>query len=190
MFALKKEYFLIIESIKDINLSIINKLNKINIIYRGKKKIENIDELNQFRKICKQKRESFFVSNNLKLASKLKADGVYISAFNKDLSLSRLKSSKFRVIGSAHNFKELNIKIMQGCRDILFSRIFKTSYIDKQGYFGVVKYNLLTLKFKNKLVPLGGIRLRNLNKLKITKCDAFAILSEAKKKPAIISRLF
>ena len=79
---------------------------------------------------------------------------------------------------------------MQGCDDILFSRIFKTSYVDKPDYFGLIKYNLLTLKFKNKIVPLGGIRLENLNKLKITKCDAFAILSEVKKKPAIISRLF
>ncbi len=190
MFAFKKEYFLIIESIKDINLSIKNKSNKINIIYRGNKEINKINELVQFRNICKQKRVGFFVSNNLKLASELKADGIYISAFNKDLSLNRLKNSKFRIIGSAHNFKELNIKIMQGCKDILFSRIFKTSYIDKPDYFGLIKYNLLTLKFKNKIVPLGGIRLENLNKLKITKCEAFAILSEVKKKPAIISRLF
>ena len=190
MFTFKKEYFLIIESTKDINLSIKNKSNKINIIYRSKKKIENINVLNQFRRICKQKRINFFVSNDLKLASKLKADGIYISAFNKDLSLNRLRNFKFRIIGSAHNFKEFNTKIMQGCSDILFSRIFKTSYIDKPDFLGVVKYNLLTLKFKSKIIPLGGIRLINLNKLKITKCDAFAILSEAKKKPAIISRLF
>ena len=190
MFALKKEYFLIIESIKDINLSIKNKSNKINIIYRRRKKIENIDEVKQFRRICKRKRLNFFVSNDLELATRLKADGIYISAFNKDLSLSRLKHSKLRIIGSAHNFKELNIKITQGCKDILFSRIFKTSYVDKPNYLGITKYNLLTMKFKHNLVPLGGIRLANLNKLKITKCNAFAILSEVKKKPAIISRLF
>ena len=115
---------------------------------------------------------------------------VYISAFNKDLSLNRLKNSKFEIIGSAHNLKEINTKIMQGCKNILFSRIFKTSYSEKPSYFGIVKYNLFTLKFKNKIVPLGGIRIGNLNKLKITNCDAFAILSEVKKKPAIISRLF
>ena len=79
------------------------------------KKIENIHELNQFRRICKQKRV-FFVSNDLKLASILKADGIYISAFNKDLSLNRLKNSKFEIIGSAHNLKEINTKIMQGCK--------------------------------------------------------------------------
>jgi len=54
----------------------------------------------------------------------------------------------------------------------------------------VVRYNLLTsLKNKN-LVPLGGIRLTNLNKLQMVKCSSFALLSEIKKKPAISNRLF
>ncbi len=190
MFALKKEYFFIIENIKDINLSNKKKTSKINIVYRSKKGNENISELNLFRRICKQKRVNFFTANNLALASKLKADGIYISAFNKDLSIKKLRNSKFKIIGSAHNFKELNIKILQGCKKIFFSRLFKTSYASKPEFFGTVRYNLLKLKFKYDLVPLGGIRLANLNKLKIINCDSFAILSELKKKPAIISRLF
>ena len=190
MFALKKEYFFIIENIKDINLSNKKKTNKINIVYRCKKKSENMHKLSQFRRLCKEKKIDFYISNNLKLAFKLKADGIYISAFNKDLSINRLKSSKLKIIGSAHNFKELNIKILQGCKKILFSRLFKTSYTNKPDYFGVVRFNLFKITFKKNLIPLGGIRLKNLNKLKITKCDSFAILSEVKKKPAIISRLF
>ena len=104
--------------------------------------------------------------------------------------MKKLKNSKFKIIGSAHNFKELNTKILQGCKKIFFSRLFKTSYASKPEFFGTVRYNLLKLKFKYDLVPLGGIRLANLNKLKIINCDSFAILSELKKKPAIISRLF
>ena len=77
------------------------------------------------------------------------------------------------------------------CNEILFSRLFKTSYFNKPGYFGVIRYNLMCSKFFNKkLIPLGGIRLSNLNKLKIINCNSFAVLSEVKKKPAIISRLF
>ena len=190
MFALKKEYFFIIENIKDINLSNKKKAYKINIVYRNKKKIENIRELRQFRKLCKQKKVNFYITNNPKLAFKLQADGVYVSAFNNDLSINRLKSSRFNIIGSAHNYKELNIKVLQGCEKILFSRLFKTSYTNKPDYFGVVKFNLFKLKIKNDLVPLVGIRLTNLNKLKITNCKSFAVLSEVKKKPAIISRLF
>ena len=41
MFTLKKKYFCIIESIKDLNLENIKKRNKFTIIYRIKKKSEN-----------------------------------------------------------------------------------------------------------------------------------------------------
>ena len=52
-------------------------------------------------------------------------------------------------------------------------------------------FNNFLNKFKTKLIPLGGIQINNLNKLKIVRSDAFAILSEIKKKPAnIINRLF
>ena len=191
MFAFKKKYFLIIESTKDINLKNKKKANKINIIYRSEKKIENIPELLKFRRICREKRVNFFISNNIKLALQLKADGIYISAYNRDLRLKRFKNFNYKIIGSAHNLKELNIKILQGCSEIFFSRLFKTSYSNKPSFYGIVKYNLIALKLqKAELVPLGGIRLSNLNKLRDIKCKAFAILSEAKKKPAIISRLF
>ena len=190
MFAFKKKYFLLIESIKDIDLSNIKTTNKFNIIYRNKNNYENIDKLLKFRKICKSKRINFYISNSHKLALLLKADGIYISAHNKDLSLTRFKNSKYKIIGSAHNIKELNLKILQGCSDILFSRLFKTSYTFKPGFLGVIKYNLLSTLKKKNLVPLGGIRLANLNKLKMVKCNSIALLSEIKKKPAISSRLF
>ena len=69
MFALKKKYFLIIESTKDINLSNKKKVGKFNIIYKNKKENENIEDLHRFRRVCKEKRINFFVSNNIKLAS-------------------------------------------------------------------------------------------------------------------------
>ncbi len=190
MFILKKKYFLIIESIKDIDLRNIKIPNKFNIIYRNRNNGENIDKLLKFRGICKSKRIGFYVSNNIKLALILKSDGIYLSAYNRDLSIIRLKNSKYKVIGSAHNIKELNLKILQGCSDILFSRLFETSYKYKRGFLGVVRYNLFTTLKNKNLVPLGGIRLSNLNKLQMVKCSSFALLSEIKKKPAISNRLF
>ena len=50
MFTLKNKYFLIIESIKDLNLKNIKKRNKFNIIYRNKKNNENIADLLIFRR--------------------------------------------------------------------------------------------------------------------------------------------
>jgi thiamine monophosphate synthase len=190
MFAYKKKYFLIIESIKDLDLKNIKISNKFNVIYRNENKIQNIDKLLKFRKNCKTKKIDFYVSNNKKLALALKADGLYISAKNKNLAISHTKNLNLKIIGGAHNIKEINTKILQGCSTIFFSRLFKTSYLHKKSYLGLVKYNLISLIKNVNLVPLGGIRKSNLNKLKIVNCNSFALLSEVKKKPAITSRLF
>ena len=191
MFAFKNKYFLIIENIKDIDLRNIKLINKYIIIYRNTDKIENIDKLVRFRRYCKSKKIDFYVSNDEKLTSDLKADGLYISAHNKNLRLAKLKKSNYKIIGSAHNIKELNIKMLQGCSSIIFSRLFKVSDPLKKGFLGVIKFNLFKLSRKENLVPLGGINLSNLTKLKMVKSNSFALLSEIKKKPAkLFNRLF
>ena len=121
----------------------------------------------------------------------LKADGLYISANNNNLKLNRYKKTKYKIIGSAHNLKELNIKVLQGCKYLIFSRLFITNYKEKKGNLGIVKFNLFRLSRKEDLVPLGGIKLSNLNKLSIVNSNSFALMSEIKKKPTkIFSRLF
>ena len=122
MFAFKKKYFLIIESIKDIDLRNIKKRNKFIIIYRTFRKYEDISALTTFRKKCKLLGARFFVANDLKLAVKLKADGIYLSAKNTSLKSLNLKRSNFTLIGSAHNIKEISFKKKQGCKNILLSR--------------------------------------------------------------------
>ena len=190
MFSHKKEYYLIIESTKDINLSNIKKRNRFIVIYRNKKNNEKFNQLLEFRNKCKRKRIYFYVANNFNLARNLKADGFYISAYNHKFKKPLINNSKFIIIGSAHNNNEIRTKKMQGCSRIIFSRLFKTSYQYKKGCLGIVRYNLMANLFKNLLIPLGGIKISNLNKLKHVKCDAFTVFSEVKKKPAIIDRLF
>ena len=191
MFTFKNKYFLIIENTKDIDLKNIKLINKYIIIYRNTNKIENIDNLIRFRRYCRSKKIDFYISNDEKLTSQLKADGLYISAYNKNLRLAKLKRSNFKIIGSAHNIKELNIKMLQGCSSVVFSRLFKVSSPFKKGFMGVIKFNLFRLSRKENLVPFGGINLSNLNKLKMVKSSSFALLSEIKKKPAkLFNRLF
>ena len=191
MFTFKNKYFLIIENTKDIDLKNIKLINRYIIIYRNTNKIENIDNLIRFRRYCRSKKIDFYITNNEKLTSKLKADGLYISAHNQNLRLAKLKRSNFKMIGSAHNIKELNIKMLQGCSSVIFSRLFEVSSPFKKGFMGVIKFNLFRLSRKENLVPLGGINLSNLNKLKMVKSSSFALLSEIKKKPAkIFNRLF
>ena len=191
MFACKKKYYLIIESIKDINLRNIKSYNKFLIIYRNQGIKENLRDLRKFRKTCRIKLIEFYVANDMKLAILLRADGIYLSSYNKTYKILNLKRLNFKIIGSAHNINEIVFKIKQGCSYILLSKLFPVDYEEKSKYLNVVKFNTFSKNFPRKLIPLGGIKINNLNKLRITDCEAFALLTEIKKKPAkILSRLF
>ena len=191
MIILKKKYFLLIEDIKDIKLSNLKLINKFIIIYRNQNKYCNFNKLLEFRRICKVKKIDFYISNDTKLMKSLNADGLYISAYNTSLQLSRYRNSKYNIIGSAHNRRDLSLKTAQGCSYIIFSRLFKVKDPNKRGFLGVIKFNLFKLSIKENLVPLGGINFFNLNKMKMVNSSSLAILSEIKKKPAkIFNRLF
>ena len=107
MFFIKKKYYFIIKSIRDINLKNIKNINKYCIIYRNNN-IESLDKIRKFRNICKNKRIQFFIANDIKLMSTLKADGLYISAYNKKLNTAYLNKLNYKIIGAAHNIKEIN----------------------------------------------------------------------------------
>ena len=178
MFIYKKKYFFIIESIEDIDLKNIKNFGKYNIIYRNNSP-ENIKVLRKFRRECRIKRIPFFIANNIDLIKDLKADGLYISAYNKNLRSNYFKNN-FKIIGSAHNIKEINLKKLQGCSEIILSRLFKTSYKNKIDFLGVIKLNLLSRVTNVSLTPLGGINLKNLNNLKNVNCESVALSSLVK----------
>ena len=178
MFTFKKKYFFIIESIKDIDLKNIKNFGKYSIIYRNNSP-ENIEILKKFRLQCKIQRIPFFIANNVDLIKTLKADGLYISAYNKNLSSNYL-GKNYKIIGSAHNIKEINLKKLQGCSEIILSRLFKTTYKNKIDFLGVIKFNLLSKLINVPLTPLGGINLKNLNNLKNVNCESVALSSLVK----------
>ena len=190
MLATKNHYYLYIENTKILNLSLIKIRNKFTIIYRNSVKLEKLNLVKIFRKKCKRRGISFYIANNIELAIKCEADGVYLSANNKSLKCKLFFSKRLKIIGSAHSQKEIFEKKKQKCSAIIFSRLFKTDYSEKKSYLGVIKFNNFIMNCGHNLIPLGGIRLENLNKLKMVNSQSFAIFSEVKKKPAIISRLF
>ena len=191
MLVLKKKYYLFVENTREFNLNLIKTREKFNIIYRNQGTKENIENLKIFRNKCKRNGVHFYVANNIKLLSKIKADGLYISSNNKNLLLNGYSQKGFKIIGAAHNQKEIDLKLKQGCEEIMLSRLFETQYRFKKGHLGIQKFNNISLKSKAKLVPLGGINEKNLNKINIVISQSFACLSAVKKKPAkFINRLF
>ncbi len=191
MLVLKKKYYLFVENTREFNLNLIKIREKFNIIYRNQTNKEKIEVLKNFRKNCKKNGITFYIANDTRLLSKLNADGLYISANNKNLLLNNYFKKGYKVIGSAHNQREIDIKLKQGCQTIIFSRLFKTSYSYKKGHLGIQKFNIIYQRSRLELVPLGGINEENLCKLNTVLSKSFACLSAIKKKPAkIINRLF
>jgi thiamine-phosphate pyrophosphorylase len=184
MFIIKNNYYLYIENLEVIKIESLKINKKLNIIYR-KLSYKNIYDIIKFRKKCQQKNIKFFIANNLNVAKKINADGLYISAHNKKKYYSNILK-----IGSAHNIKEINEKANQGCKNIIFSRLFKTSKKNKKNFLGVIKFNLLKTSTAKNIYPLGGINNKNLLKLNMVNSLGFALMSEIKKKPAITNRLF
>ena len=146
MFIFKKNYFLIIENTKDINLNNIKKNDKFILIYRNNNS-ESLNTLRHFRKLCRLKLIKFYIANNHKLAVLLRADGLYLSAKNR-------------------------------------------SFSPYSSFLGVVKFNIV-YNISKKIIPLGGINLKTLNKIKNIRSDGLAVMTEIKKKPVkLINRLF
>ena len=176
--------------LKQLNPILFNYNNtNIGIIYRNYENKKNDNELNKIAKICKKKRYKLFIANDLKLAVKVKADGIYIPSFNKNIVNSiGLNNKKLLVIGSAHNQKEIKIKIAQQCNAIFLSPIFPIT--KSETYLGINKFNLLSNLNNINILALGGINENNYSKLKMLKIAGFGGISLFKKKTGLIKAGF
>ena len=158
---------------------IYNLNRKINIILRNY--VDDLDtiDLKGLVNLCHKRQQKVFLANDIKRAFCYKFDGVYIPSFNKLGNFKNLMFRKnFKIIGSAHNVDEIIIKKKQNCSEIFTSPIFKTY---KKKYLGVIRFNLLNLTNRSKIIALGGINENNISKLKLTKSVGFASISWIKK---------
>jgi len=154
----------------------IDKLDKQTVvIYRNyNSEILEKESILKLKKYCKKKRIKLYLSNNVKLAIKLDLDGSYIPAFNKSFKhLAYSYKKKFKIIGSAHNLKEIKIKEKQMVDVIFLSSLFKRN----KNFLGLNKFKLLAKLTKKEIVALGGISKENLKKLYLTNYSGFAGIS-------------
>ena len=145
------------------------------IIYRNykSKKIDQFQIL-KLKNYCKKKGLKFYLSNNIKTAIKLRLDGAYIPSFNRSFDHLSYKHDKdFKIIGSAHNLKEIRIKELQKVDKIFLSSLFKKN----KNYLGINKFRCLSNLTKNKVVVLGGITKKNIKLLNLLNNFEFAGIS-------------
>ena len=168
---IRKYYF-----INKFDTNIIDKQDsQTTIIYRNySSKIADQGLLLKIKKYCKKKSLKFYLSNNIKLAIKLNLDGVYIPAFNNSLKhLAYTFKKNFKIIGSAHNLKEIRIKENQNVEKIFLSSLFKYN----KNYLGMNKFRLLSSLTKKNIVVLGGISKQNYKRLRLLNTPDFAGIS-------------
>ena len=145
------------------------------IIYRNySTKTTDQTVILKIKRYCKKKLIKFYLSNNIKLAIKLDLDGAYIPAFNQSLKhLAYSYKKNFKIVGLAHNLKEIRIKENQNVAKIFLSSLFKKN----KNFLGINKFKLLSKLTKKNIVILGGISNKNKKKLSLLENCDFAGIS-------------
>ena len=181
--------FFYINELNDIQKENLNQLKNINIIYRNYQKTDYLDNAFKIQDYCKKRNFKLYISNDEKLAIKLKSYGLYIPSFN---NKKKYLKSSLHLIGSAHNEIELRKKISQGCKEIFISPIFNTCSGSNKIGKGLNFYQNLLLKFsKMHIHALGGINEKNIKKIILLKGRGFSSISmiDEKMKKDFISYL-
>ena len=172
MHYLKEKYYFI----SKFDSKNINRLSKDTIVIYRNYTLDKEDQktILKIKVLCKKRSVKFYLSNNVKLAIKLNLDGAYIPSFNKKLNhLSYSFKKNFKIVGSAHNLMEMRTKELQGVKRIFLSSLFKKN----KNYLGLNKFKSFSNLTKKKIIVLGGVSKKNLNKIKLINCEGFAGIS-------------
>ena len=154
----------------------INKQDKLTTIIFRNYSTKTLDEnlILKLKRYCKKKSIKFYLSNDIKLAIKLNLDGVYIPSFNKSFKhLSYSYKKNFKIIGSAHNLREIRIKEIQKVDKIFISSLFKKN----KNFLGINKFKLLSKLTDKNIVVLGGLSKKNKKKISLLNLSEFAGIS-------------
>jgi thiamine monophosphate synthase len=119
----------------------------------------------------------FFIIDNVKLAIKHGAYGIFVTGKNKSFINVPKNTYKIKVIGSAHNQYEYFIKERQGCSTVFLSPIFYNKKYSSNKILHIHKFNLITLDWKTSIGALGGINLKNLKFINLTRSKSIGIKS-------------
>tara|TARA_B100001250_G_scaffold359213_1_gene335980 strand:+ start:1900 stop:2445 length:546 start_codon:yes stop_codon:yes gene_type:complete len=167
---LKKYYF-----INKFDPGHLIKLSKyVSIIYRNYNEKNDEKLIIKIREFCRKNNKKLFLSNNFKMAIKLDLDGVYLPSFNNEIitNLYPLKK-KFKILGSAHNLKQITQKQKQNVSEIFLSSLYKS----KESYLGFNKFNKLSKIANVNIIALGGINQKNIKSLNLLNVRGFAAIS-------------
>lgn len=140
----------------------------------------NEKDLIILRKFCKNKNIKFYIMNDIKFAFRYKADGLIIASNNKRPIYNFNK--RIVKIGIVHSQREYYEKKQQSCDYIFLSPIFLNKKYSVNKILGILKFNLISLNWKIKILALGGISEQNLKKIRFTRSVGMGGITFFKKK--------
>ena len=147
----------------------------------------------EIKNFCKKKNIKFYILDNYKLAIKHNLDGIILSHNNRTYSHIKLVSKKnFTFVGKAHNQNNYYVKSHQRCSKIILSPIFKNDKYNYNELLGISKFNLISKNWNKEIYALGGINIKNLKKINMTRSKGLGFSSSIFKlkikKPVLYSR--
>jgi thiamine-phosphate pyrophosphorylase len=171
-------FYLFTDNLNETIIKNIYKFKNIAIIYKSNNpQTINKQKVKSIKEFCKKNKILFFVCDDIRLAIKYKTNGLFISSSNKKLYNYYSYKKDFCIIGSAHNVFEYYTKVKQRCETIMLSPIFYNKKYSPNKILGIVRFNLISNQWDKKICALGGINLRNLNKIKMTNASSIAFVS-------------
>ena len=168
------KYYIFLDELNEEIIKNIQKLKKrkihLNLIVSKKNFFSILD-------FAKDSKIPFYIVDDIKLAVKHKAFGIFVTGKNKNFINNPKNTNKIKVIGGAHNQYEYFIKERQGCSTIFLSPIFYNKKYSLNKILNVHKFNLITLDWKTSIGALGGINLKNLRLIQLTRSNSIGIKS-------------
>ena len=154
----------------------IKRFKNLSIIYSpANDELVNHDQVKNLTSYCKKNKIKFFFKDSLKLATKYKTEGIFITTSYRR-PFKNLNNKNIRIIGSAHNQKEYFLKINQGCNLIMLSPLFFNKKYSKYKILGINRFNLISKNWNCEICALGGILKENLKKISMTKSKSIGFI--------------
>ena len=154
-----------INKISEITISIISEFKNIYLIYlNNNNTLLNLLDLTNIKKFCNKNNIKFYVTDNIRLAIKIGANGIYLTKdYNRMLHNFNYKK-EFTILGSVHNQLEYFKKNNQKCEKFFLSPIFYNKKYSINRILGVLKFKLISKDWKNDVIPLAGINHKNVKR--------------------------
>ena len=155
------------------------KIKFLQLRLKNKSEIQILNALKKINLICKKYKTIFFINDFANEKILKFCDGVHLG--QKDISKNKINRilSKKKFLGiSCHNSKDLVKKAMDYKPNyISFGSFFKTKTKKIKHKATVKNINWFKKNFSLPCAAIGGINLRNCNKILKTECNLFAVSS-------------